>query len=76
LIDLLLSFSLLIFQVRHLHVELEKTQAEAKLMCQHTMSYINDVVETMGNALLGRVYDLELKHHKEFDHYVNKFNLI
>ena len=53
-------------QICNLQSELEKLKAEAKLMRQHALSYIDDVVETMGNALLGRAYDLESKHHKEF----------
>jgi len=56
----------------NLQGELEKVKAEAQLMRQHALSYIDDVVETMGNALLGRVYDLESKHHRGFEEFVNK----
>jgi len=44
-------------------------------MQQHALSYIDDVVEMMGNALLGRVYDLERKHIQEWDKYVDQSNL-
>ena len=50
-------------------------KAEAKVMQQHALSYIDDVVETMGNALLGRVYDLESKHIREWDQYVDQANM-
>jgi len=50
-------------------------RAEAKLMRQHALSYIEDVVEMMGNALLGRVYDLESKHNKEWGQYIDQSNL-
>ena len=50
-------------------------KAEAQLMRQHALSYIDDVVETMGNALLGRVYDLESKHHRKFEEYVDQVDL-
>jgi len=67
LIDLFHYLVLIInTQVQNLRDEQEKVKAEAKLMQQYALLYINDVVETMGNALLGRVYDLESKHHKEF----------
>ena len=39
-------------------------------MRHHAQEYIDNVVETMGNALLGRVYDLESKHHKKMEEYV------
>jgi len=44
-------------------------------MRQHALSYINDIVEMMGNALLGRVYDLESRHYKRFEKYVDQANL-
>ena len=44
-------------------------------MRQHALSYIEDVVEMMGNALLGRVYDLESKHNKEWGQYIDQSNL-
>jgi len=41
-------------------------------MRHHAQEYINNVVETMGNALLGRVYDLESKHHRKMEEYVDQ----
>jgi len=42
----------------------KKVNTEAHLLHHHAQEYIDDVVETMGNALLGRVYDLESKHQR------------
>jgi len=41
-------------------------------MRHHAQEYIDNVVETMGNALLGRVYDLESKHHRKMEEYVDQ----
>jgi hypothetical protein len=41
-------------------------------MRHHAQEYIDGVVETMGNALLGRVYDLESRHHRQMESYVDK----
>ena len=41
-------------------------------MRHHAQEYIDNVVEMMGNALLGRVYDLESKHHRKMEEYVDQ----